>query len=126
MYGLFLISHATKLTNQVTFKSYILKKGEIFLKTVSARETLGIISKQWCSSQDFSILSNTGKNTTLKLMKDLRNKLEQANYFLPSNLLPMDKVVEYLNINIPYLKKVSNLSELDTSSKGASSNENNS
>lgn len=81
------------------------------MKTISARETLEIISKQWCSSQDFSILSNTGKNTTLKLMRDLRNNLQQANYFLPSNLLPMDKVVEYLNINISYLKKVDRLNE---------------
>ena len=56
-------------------------------------------------SQDFSVLSNTGKNTTLKLMRELRKQLEQDNYFLPTNLLPMDKVVEYLKLNIPYLKK---------------------
>lgn len=78
------------------------------MKTISAKDTLEIISKQWCSSQDFSILSNTGKNTTLKLMRELRKQLEQDNYFLPTNLLPMDKVVEYLKLNIPYLKRVSN------------------
>lgn len=81
------------------------------MKTISAKDTLEIISKQWCSSQDFSILSNTGKNTTLKLMRELRKQLEQDNYFLPTNLLPMDKVVEYLKLNIPYLKKVSNFEE---------------
>ena len=81
------------------------------MKTISAKDTLEIISKQWCSSQDFSVLSNTGKNTTLKLMRELRKQLEQDNYFLPTNLLPMDKVVEYLKLNIPYLKKVSNFEE---------------
>lgn len=81
------------------------------MKTISAKDTLEIISKQWCSSQDFSILSNTGKNTTLKLMRELRKQLEQDNYFLPPNLLPMDKVVEYLKLNIPYLKKVSHFEE---------------
>lgn len=81
------------------------------MKTISAKDTLEIISKQWCSSQDFSILSNTGKNTTLKLMRELRKQLKQDNYFLPTNLLPMDKVVEYLKLNIPYLKKVSNFEE---------------
>lgn len=80
------------------------------MKTISAKETLEIISKPWCSSKDFSILSNTGKNTTLKLMNELRNSLIQENYFLPNNMLPMDKVVEYLNININYLNKVRNLS----------------
>ena len=79
------------------------------MKSISAKQTLDIVSKPWCSSQDFSILSNTGKNTTLKLMKDLRSQLEEANYFLPSNMLPMDKVVEYLNLNITYLNKVKDL-----------------
>ena len=81
------------------------------MKIISAKDTLEIISKQWCSSKDFSVLSNTGKNTTLKLMRELRKQLEQDNYFLPTNLLPMDKVVEYLKLNIPYLKKVSNFEE---------------
>lgn len=80
------------------------------MKSVSAKEILDIISKQWCNSQDFSILSNTGKNKTLKLMKDLRLKLEKENYFLPKNVLPMDKVVEYLDLNISYLNQVKNLS----------------
>ena len=44
-------------------------------------------------------------------MRELRKQLEQDNYFLPTNLLPMDKVVEYLKLNIPYLKKVSNFEE---------------
>ena len=39
------------------------------MKKLTAKDTLELISKQWCSSQDFSILSNTGKNTTLKLMR---------------------------------------------------------
>ena len=81
------------------------------MKILSAKQTLEIVSKPWCSSQDFSFLSNTGKNTTLKLMRELRKQLEQENYFLPTNLLPMDKVVERLGLNIHYLKKVSNFEE---------------
>ena len=79
------------------------------MKSITAKETLDIISKQWCNSQDFSILSNTGKNKALKLMKDLRIRLEKDNYFLPSNVLPMDKVVEYLDLNISYLNQVKKL-----------------
>lgn len=77
------------------------------MKQLPAKDILKVISKQWCSSQDFMILSNTGKNTTLKLMKEIREQLEQQNYFLPTNLLPMDKVVEHLKLNVAYLEKVS-------------------
>lgn len=83
------------------------------MKIVSSSETLEIISKQWCNCSDFMILSHTGKNKALRLMSDLRSKLIEDNYFLPSNVLPMDKVVDYLNINISYLKKVKNLTEND-------------
>ena len=79
----------------------------MFLKIITAKETLEIVSKQWCSSKDFSALSGTGKNTTLKLISDLRSNLIQENYYLPKNLLPMKEVVAYLKIDIPYLKKVS-------------------
>lgn len=77
------------------------------MKQLPAKDILKVISKQWCSIQDFMILSNTGKNTTLKLMKEIREQLEQQNYFLPTNLLPMDKVVEHLKLNVAYLEKVS-------------------
>lgn len=79
----------------------------MLLKTITARETLELVSKQWCSSKEFSILSGTGKNTTLKLMSDLRSQLKQDNYHLPKTLLPMNKVVEYLHIDLQYLRKVS-------------------
>lgn len=87
------------------------------MKTLSAKQTLEIVSKPWCSSQDFRILSNTGKNTTLKLMKELRSQLEQENYFLPCNMLPMDKVVEYLNLNLNYLNTVNELTNNESTER---------
>lgn len=81
----------------------------VSMKIVSSSETLEIISKQWCNCSDFMILSHTGKNKALRLMNDLRSKLMEDNYYLPSNVLPMDKVVDYLDINIPYLEMVKDL-----------------
>ena len=83
------------------------------MKSLSSKQTLEIVSKPWCSSKDFSILSNTGKNTTLKLMKELRYQLEQDNYYFPCNMLPMDKVVEYLNLNLTYLNMVNELTNTE-------------
>lgn len=80
-------------------------------KNNSAKNILEIISKQYCTTSDLMILTNSGKNTCLKLKRQLREQLEQENYFLPKSVLPMDRVVEFLKINIPYLKKVSNFKE---------------
>ena len=80
-------------------------------KNISAKNILEIISKQYCTTSDLMILTNSGKNTCLKLKKQLKEQLEQENYFLPRSVLPMDKVVEFLKINIPYLKKVANIQE---------------
>lgn len=73
----------------------------------SASNILDIISKQYCTTSDLMVLTNSGKNTCLKLKRQLREQLEQENYFLPKSVLPMDKVVDFLKINIPYLKNVS-------------------
>lgn len=83
------------------------------MESLSAKEFLEIVSKPWCSSQDFRKLSNTGKNKTLKLMKELRYQLEQDNYYMPYNMLPMDKVVEYLNLNFTYLNMVNKLTDTE-------------
>lgn len=78
------------------------------MKKLSAREILKIISTPYATTKDVMALGNVGKNTALKIKKELKEQLEEENYFIPSPaLLPMDKVVEKLNINIPYLKKVS-------------------
>lgn len=92
----------------------------------SAKNILEIVSKQYCTTSDLMILTHSGKNTCLKIKKQLREELEAQNYFLPKAVLPMDKVVEFLKINIPYLKKVSNLNNLDTSLIGGRSCETNS
>lgn len=76
----------------------------------SAKKVLEIVSKQYCNTSDLMVLTHSGKNTCLKIKKQIKEQLESENYYLPKNVLPMDKVVEFLNINISYLIKVSNLS----------------
>ena len=60
---------------------------------MNAKETLTLISKQWCDLNDLRKLTGLGKN---------------KGYQLPtSKLLPMNEVVSYLKINISYLQKMS-------------------
>lgn len=74
---------------------------------MNAKETLNIISKQWCSLSDLQKLTGLGKNSTIKLKNEIRHDLESKGYQLPNKLLPMNEVVNYLKINISYLQKMS-------------------
>lgn len=76
---------------------------------MSARETLELLSKQWCDLNALMKLTNVGRNSALKIRKEIKVELEDKGYTLPNNLLPMCEVVNKLRINIPYLQKMSKL-----------------
>jgi hypothetical protein len=73
---------------------------------MEAKETLELISKQWCNLNDLMKLTQVGKNNALKLRKEIKDELENEGYVLPKNLLPMCEVVKKLKINIGYLQKM--------------------
>lgn len=73
---------------------------------MSAKDTLNLISKQWCSLNDLMKLTGLGRNNALKLKNDIRINIERKGYSLPNKLLPMNEVVNYLKINIGYLQKM--------------------
>lgn len=73
---------------------------------MNAKETLNLISKQWCDLNDLRKLTGLGKNSAMKLKNEIRIDLENKGYLLPSKLLPMNEVVSYLKINISYLQKM--------------------
>ena len=76
---------------------------------MNAKETLNLISKQWCSIDDLKKLSNLGNNNVYKLKKEIQDELESNGYILPKGLIPMCEVVKKLKIDIDYLNKLSNL-----------------
>ena len=73
---------------------------------MNARETLNLISKQWCDLNDLRKLTGLEKNNAIKLKNEIRIDLENKGYLLPNKLLPMNEVVSYLKINISYLQKM--------------------
>ena len=74
---------------------------------MNARETLNLISKQWCDINDLRKLTGLGKNNAIKLKNEIKIDLENKGYQLHTNkLLPMNEVVNYLKININYLQKM--------------------
>lgn len=73
---------------------------------MDARETLKLISKQWCNLNDLMKLAEIGKNNAVKLRKEIKQDLINQGYTLPNNRLPMIEVVNKLKININYLEKM--------------------
>ena len=73
---------------------------------MDARETLKLISKQWCDLNDLMRLAEIGKNNAVKLRREIKNDLTEKGYILPNNRLPMIEVVNKLKININYLEKM--------------------
>ncbi|MFR5856787.1 MAG: hypothetical protein ACLUFU_03135 [Bacilli bacterium] len=73
---------------------------------MDARETLKLISKQWCNLDDLMKLAEIGKNNAVKLRREIKNDLIKKGYTLPNNRLPMIEVVNKLKININYLEKM--------------------
>lgn len=78
-------------------------------------EILKLISKQWCTLEDLKKLTGLGKNSLLKIKKEIRNNLN--NKSIPNKLLPMNEVGKYLNIDIDYLKKLNRKEELNGNNK---------
>lgn len=59
---------------------------------MNAKETLELISKQWCSLNDLIKLTGLGKNNASKLKNEIRIDL----YQLPAKLLPMNEVAKQI------------------------------
>jgi len=73
---------------------------------MDAKETLKLISKQWCDLNDLMKLAEIGKNNAVKLRSEIKNELLDKGYTLPNNKLPMIEVVNKLKININYLERM--------------------
>lgn len=71
---------------------------------MKAQETLNLISKQWCTLEDLMALGEFGRNSALKVKREIKSKLINQGYKIPSHVIPMKEVVDYLNININYLE----------------------
>lgn len=71
---------------------------------MNENETLELISKQWCALDDLMKLGQFGRNSTLKVKREIKNRFTNQSYKIPNHLVPMKEVVDYLDINACYLE----------------------
>ncbi len=81
------------------------------VKRLSANEILKILENQWLTTKDIKDIACVGytKASYIKNEIELKIKEKDQNYFLPAGLVPSKEVVDYLNIDIKYLKKISDI-----------------
>ena len=79
---------------------------------MSAEETLNLIAKQWCTLEDIMKLGHLGRNSALKAKKLIKDKLEKQGYIIPKSVVPTKEVVEFFDIDIPYLESRVNSKQL--------------
>lgn len=75
---------------------------------MTASESLKLIAKQWCNLSDLIKQAGVGRNNALVIKDNIKKKLESENYYVPNNAVPIQEVVKYLNIDIPYLEARAN------------------
>lgn len=73
----------------------------------SVNEMLKVLQKQWLDTKDISVLACVSLNKAREIKKKITKEIESKDNFLPTGLVPNEEVVRYLNINVKYLKKIS-------------------
>ena len=76
------------------------------IKESTATEMLDTLQKPYLSTKDISILASVGLGTATKIRNKIIEELKEKNILFINNLLPNKEVVDYLKIDINYLKKI--------------------
>ena len=72
---------------------------------MNVEETLKLItSKTWCNINDLMKLTGLSRSSALKIKNKIRNSMR---YEIHTRDLPMSVVIDYLNIDVEYLKNIS-------------------
>ena len=77
-------------------------------KQHTASEILEVLKKQWLDTKDIQIVSGTSIDKARELKKQIAKKIiEEEKCLLPNGLVPSDILAKYFNLNIKYLKQIS-------------------
>ena len=72
-------------------------------KILSADKMLEVLNSQWATIQDIMLVGSLGRNKARDIKNEIARKIESEGKKLPNNLVPMEEVIDYFNINVEYL-----------------------
>lgn len=76
------------------------------IKNTTATEILDTLQKPYLTTKDISILASVGINKAAEIRNEIVKELKEKNILFINNLLPNKEVVDYLKIDINYLKRI--------------------
>lgn len=75
-------------------------------KILPADKMLVTLNKQWATIQDIMLVGSLKRNKARDIKNEIAEKIKQEGKKFPNNLVPMEKVIEYFNINVEYLVSI--------------------
>lgn len=73
---------------------------------MSSLEIINILSKQWANVNDIKIIASCGRDKASAIRNFIIDDIKKSGKQLPiakQKLVPMQKVIDYFNINVDYL-----------------------
>ena len=74
---------------------------------MNAKETLKLLSKQWCTVNDIMKICNVGMNKAVEIRAELKDKIIKEGFLIPNNLIPTIEIIKAFNIDLDYLERMS-------------------
>lgn len=76
---------------------------------MNAKETLKLLSKQWCTVNDIMKICNVGMNKTVEIRTELKERIKKEGFLVPNNLIPTSEIIKAFNIDLDYLERMAKL-----------------
>lgn len=76
---------------------------------MSAKETLKLLSKQWCTVNDIMKICNVGMNKAVEIRTEIKERITKEGYLIPNNLIPTSEIIKAFNIDLDYLERMAKL-----------------
>ena len=76
---------------------------------MSYSELFKLISSPWCSTNDIKLIARCGRDTAIKIRKEIEKEIEKNGKSLPrakTVCVPTQKVIEYLGLDLNYIKEM--------------------
>lgn len=76
---------------------------------MSYSELFSLISTPWCSTKEIKQIARCGRDTANKIRKNIEKEIQKDGKKLPrakTICVPTQKVVEYLGLDIEYIKEM--------------------
>lgn len=61
---------------------------------MNAKETLELLSKQWCTVNDIMKICNVGMNKTVEIRSELKERITKDGFLIPNNLIPTSVLIK--------------------------------